>query len=227
MKYYSLFISASIFLTGCFASMPSKINSEYLNNKSPEETEKLEAIEKRIIAISDSKDEIKKSLKVVNLKISVTEKEISQYEGKKGLLEDKNKLHMAENNTAKVEETKKEIEENGKKLNLEQLKLKYYKTKKEDQEAQIELNEAELAAKVAEQRFEEAKIGRANQDKALGPVDPKKKDDDGRINVADYEKYYKSQQENLTKEQKDRKSTADEFKKAETALKGAGFTEEL
>ncbi|MCP4133874.1 MAG: hypothetical protein GY754_23090 [bacterium] len=213
MKYHSLFISIlalciSILAlcTGCFVSMQPKVSEEYLETKSEAETSKLEAIEQKIISITDSKNEVKKSIKETDSKIVVSEQEIMKLGGQKDLEKDKEAM---------------------KKLETEKLKLQYLTAKKENQEAQFKVKEAELGVSVAEQRFEEAKIGKVSQDKKLKSAGPVQKSKEEKIEVKKYQEYYQSQKENLASEQKDQKSAEAVQKKAEAKLKKSGYSGEF
>jgi len=220
-KYYSFLTGILVFFTGCFASLPPKISDEYLNNKTSEESTKLETIEKQIIDISNSKEELEKASKITDLKLAVMKKELSQFEAEEALLIDKQKLYVTQNDTKMQEEVKGDIEKNKKDQAAAKLKLEYMKAKQKDLKNKIEVNEAELSMKVAEKYYEQAKIGKANQDKIMG-APANEKDAKNRINVADYEKYFNDQKEYLSREQKDQAESELKLKEAEKKLKDAG-----
>ena len=230
MKKIIVCVIGAFFIYGCFASMPEKVDPQYLKEKTPEQEKKIESIELEIIKISEEKDKSAEDLKVTDLKIPVIKKEISQIEGQIALIKDQQKVYLETKENAKYEESKKELQKNEEQQKISELKLKYYKAKKEDQESTFKVKEMSLFAKNSEKSFEEAKIGRASQDKIMGPP-PKDKDgkiqDKDRIQVSKHEDYYKSQLESLAKKQKDQEKTFQQMKAAEASLKAAGYTGEL
>ena len=227
MKNFSA-ILILIFFAGC-VSLPDKIDPEFLKNKTPEEEQKLDTIEKEKITISDEKDKADQALSVTELRIPVIKGEISTTESEIKNLNQKQDLYLKTNDQTKLEEVKKDLLKNQNILRLKKEELKYFQAKKEQQMAQADLKAAELSVKVGEQRYEEAKIGRKNEDLKRGPAQLKdgKPQDKDRINVGKYEEYYKSEKEKIPNKQKDLDKTTEELRKADASLKAAGYTGDL
>jgi hypothetical protein len=204
-------------LTGCFASMPPRISDEYLKDLSAGDSAKLETIEKDIIAITDAKEGTEKERRIVDLQLSLIEKEVKQLEAAKAVLTDEQKLYMAQNDKEKLEQTNADIIKNDTGIKNKSIEQEILIAKKNSFQSLMKVKDAELGAKIAERLYEQAKIGRANQDKLMGaPKD--EKEAKGRIDVAKYEEYLKSQKESLAKAQKEQDEAAARLKEAEAKL---------
>ena len=212
-RKYALLVFLSAVLSGCFASMPPKVSDDYLGQIGNEDSARLETIEKEIIAITNEKESVEKERKVVDIRISIAQKEIKQLEGDRELIIERQKLFVAMNDQEKIKAAQADMAANENLKKSKTLELDVLNAKKKDLEKLSTLKDAELSAKVAEQYHEQAKIARANQDKMLG-APASDKDTKDRIDVSKYEKYLESQKKNLEKAQKDREETAARLKEA-------------
>jgi hypothetical protein len=194
--------------------MPPKVSDEYLKDLGAEDSAKLETIERDIIAITDAKEAIEKERRIVNLQLSVTDKEIKQLEAEKAVLTDEQKLYVAQNQKEKIDEVNGKIAANDTNSKNKIVEQEILKARDNHLKTQLKVKDAELSAKVAERLFEQAKIGRASQDRIMGaPKDEKAARE--RIDTAKYEEYLKSQKENLAKAQKEQNEAAVRLKEAE------------
>ncbi|HDP79765.1 MAG TPA: hypothetical protein ENN21_02865 [Spirochaetes bacterium] len=221
MKKSLLLILVSAFFIGCFATMPPPVKEMYLKDTTADEQKKLSAIEQEIIKINQENSRLKESLKILNQKILVNEKDIARLEKEKSYFAEKEKLLTLSNETEKLVKLNEEKKKNDFDLQLEKLNLDFLKAKKNCDEVNSELLNTRLNVKIAELNFEKAKIGRAYQDKTLGPVvaDAKGGKDKNRIDIEQYEKYYKDQQAKLEQKQKELKRYEDVLKQAEEKYK--------
>ncbi len=201
MKNYSIIITLLIFFTGCFASLPPKVNEVYLNDKNEKDAAKLETIEKEIIEITNAKESLVKSLKINQQNIRIAQKERNRLAAVEELLKEKQKLFILQENAGGQQETKQKITETKKENAATNRKIEYLKAKEDNLEKNINVKEAELATKVAEQYLLQAKIARANQEKMLSDADDKKEKKD-LIKIEDYQKYYDDQKSSLEGSQK-------------------------
>ncbi|MFC1670418.1 hypothetical protein ACFL20_08490 [Spirochaetota bacterium] len=231
MKHLIPLISFLLVFPGCalFVTMPNKIDSQYLRNKTASQQNKIEKIEKEIIKITNSKNSIDKKLKVNTYKKKISEKMVTRHKNYKEILDDKQRLYIIVNDSEKLLMLRNDIKRNNREYNTEKLKLKYYNANEKDLKALVELKDAELSYKVSQKLLIEAKIGRENQDKILGKTkkDPKDKKDNERINVKKYEEYSNTQKRNFEEKRKNQNKTKNLKKLALEKLKQAGFAEEL
>ncbi len=171
MKKYSLAIAILFLFTGCFSTLPPKINEVYLNEKSDADSSKLVDIEKSIIKITDEKAKIEKEVKIIAFDIAIAKKEKNRDEADEELLNEKQKLNILKKDTAGIETTKQKIIASKKAQAEKDKRIKYLKAKEDNLEKQVDVKESELAVKVAEQLLLKAKIARANQEKMLNGAD--------------------------------------------------------
>jgi len=214
MKKYSLAIAILFLFTGCFSTLPPKINEVYLSEKSDADNGKLEGIEKSIIKITDDKAKIEKEVKIIALDITIAKKERNRHEANEELLNEKQKLNILKKDTAGIQETKQKIAASKKAQVDTGKRIKYLKAKEDNLEKQVDVKESELAVKVAEQLLVKAKIARANQEKMMKGADEKQKKN--LIDVSQYQKYYDSQKGSLDRAEKSLRDSDKELKKAES-----------
>jgi len=217
MKKSLLLISISILFIGCFATMPPPVKEIYLKDTTADEQKKLSAIEQEIIKINQENTRLKESLKILNQKILVSEKDIARLEKEKSYFAEKEKLLTLSNETDKLVKLNEEKKKNDYEIQLGKLNLEMLKAQKNRDEMNSDLLDTRLSVRVAELNFEKAKIGRAYQDKTLGPVvaDPKGEKDKNRIDIEQYEKYFKDQQAKMEQKQVELKRYEDVLKQAE------------
>ena len=225
MKLYALLIASAILFAGC-VSTPKRVNKEYLKDMSDEQVEKIESIELQIITITDEKVKVSKAISKTKNTVKITKGDISVLKSKIDAFEDKETLYTESKDNEKLAETKKELKKLRADLKMQKLKLEYFEAKEDNQDETIELKEIALSTKISDQYYEEAKIARANQDKALGPV-AEGEEDKNRIPVTEYEEYHKNQKDKLKSQAKDQRKSVRIQKKAETKLKANGYTGEL
>lgn len=211
MKKYSLAAAILFLFTGCFSTLPPKINEVYLSEKSDADNGKLEGIEKSIIKITDDKAKIEKEVKVIALDIAIAKKERNRSEADEELLNEKQKLFILKKDVAGIQDTKHKIAASKKAQSDTEKKIKYLKTKEDNLEKQVDVKESELAVKVAEQLLVKAKIARANQEKMLKGADEKQKK--SLIDVTTYQKYYDTQKGSLDRAEKYLRASDKELKK--------------
>lgn len=217
MKNYSIIGVLFIFMTGCFATLPPKVNEVYLNDKTAKDAAKLEIIEKEIIAITNEKENLSKSLKINRQSITIAKKERNRIEAVEELLKEKQKLYILKEDKPLQQETRKKIETSRKDKTATNSKIEYLKAEEDYLEKKVEVKEAELAVKVAEQYLLQAKIARANQEKMLSDTNDKKEKKD-LIDVATYRKYYDDQKAGLEGSQKKLVESSKRLKQAEKKL---------
>ncbi len=223
MKNYSFIgfiITLSVILTGCFATLPPKINDVYLSDKSEKQAAQLESIEKEIIAITNDKEKLNTSLKINRQTITIEQKEQKRLEAVEELLKEKQKLNIIKEDSTAKKKTKMELGETISAQAATAGRITYLKAKEDNLEKQIEVKDAELAVKVAEQYLLKAKIGRANQEKMLSGTGSEKdtKGEKDLIDLSKYQKYYDSQKNNLEGSRKKLAESEKELEKAEKKI---------
>lgn len=229
MKLKKSIILSIIFFSfagiGC-VTMPDPISDKYLHDATKEEMNNIYKIEDEIIAIKKEKDSLEKKHKISLQECKVSLKTIKLLKTQKSQLKEQLKLYTEMGDEKKIEKGKSDLEKNAKDINDEIIKSQYLDSKEEFEEAFIEVKHAELSLKLAERRYEKAKIARAYQDKLFEAEkkeskdekeDDKKKKDD-RLDLKKYEDYVTYQKKNLSKMQDKKNKKAEKMGQARLKL---------
>ena len=226
-KIISVF--AFVLCMGC-VSAPDKIDDSLLIEKTPEQTQKIESLEDRIIAQNKI---LEKSINDLNNSKQELVKErgaLSILEKEKSLNEEKLKVAKASKDEDAVSSAQSELKITDEKIIKQKIKLAYTDALNAHKDNSHRLESVKLNVLAAELNYEKAKIARAYQVKQLKVkkasdtedkkeksfFDKFKKNKDGLIDEAEYKKYFDSKKDDVQNRTADWKITEEKMNKAKS-----------
>ncbi|MBP7902004.1 MAG: hypothetical protein KA015_04210 [Spirochaetes bacterium] len=232
-KVISIF--AFVLCAGC-VSAPDKIDDSLLIEKTPEQAQKIESLEDRII---EQNKVLEKSITDLNNSKQDLLKEkgvLSILEKEKSLNDEKLKVAKASKDEEAVSAAQNELKLTDSKISKQTVKLAYVDSLNAHRDNSNRLESAKLNVLVAELNYEKAKIARAYQVKQLKNkkttdaeakkeksfFDNFKKNKDGLIDEEEYRKYFDSIKDDVQNRTADWKITEEKMNKAKS-----GYDESL
>jgi len=226
MKKFILFLTVSIFASGCI-SMPGQIEEKYLVEKNENESVVIKQIEQKIIDKNKEKQTVEKKLKEISNSPEQTETEIKLLKKENGLLKDQVDFYTRTKDAVNLESRQAALRENEIAISKKTAQLNYQRAEKEKTEAELEVKTNELSVEIARLNFEKSKIATVYRDKHE-PATPdgegnfftnfikkfKKTDPEDKYGYKKYDEYYKKQQETLAKSEDKLKEAETKFQKA-------------
>ena len=230
-KVISIFVF--VLCMGC-VSAPDRIDDSLLIEKTPEQAQKIESLEDRIIEqnkvlersitdLNNSKQDLLKEKGV----LSILEKE-------KSLNDEKLKVAKASKDEEAVSAAQNELKQTDSKISKQIVKLAYTDSLNAHKYNSNRLESAKLNVLVAELNYEKAKIARAYQVKQLKNkttdaeakkeksfFDNFKKNKDGLIDEEEYKKYFDSKKDDVQNRTADWKITEEKMSKAKSEYDGS------
>ncbi len=219
-----------ILCAGC-ASKPDIIDESLLIEKTPEQTQKIESLEDRII---EQNKILEKSINDLNNSKQDIVKEkgaLSILEKEKSLNDEKLKVAKASKDENAVSSAQNELAVTDSKISKQKIKLAYADALNLHRDNINRLESAKLNVLAAELNYEKAKIARAYQIKQLKNkkdsdadkkkeksfLDKFKKNKDGLIDEEEYKKYFDSKKDDVQNRTADCKISEEKMNKAKTA----------
>jgi len=229
MKKFILYIiSFLVLLTSGCSSIPGPIDENYLADKTPAETEKLNSLEQKIIEKNKERQAVEKRLKEVSPLAPKTEEELKLLKKENSAIKEMVNFYSQNKDAVSLEKKNKELKENEELIQKKTLLFNYQSADTEIAKAELELRSAELNLYVAELKYEKSKIAARYREKQGDPGNQSegnfitnlfnKPDPQDKYGYKQYEVYYKKQQEELAKAEKKFKEAEKKFLDAKSAL---------
>lgn len=226
-KIFSVLIF--IICAGC-VSKPDTIDESLLVEKTPEQSQKIESLEDRII---EQNKVLEKSINELNNSKQELVKEkgaLSILEKEKSLNDEKLKVAKASKDENAVSSAQNELAVTDSKISKQKIKLAYADALNLHKDNANRLESAKLNVLAAELNYEKAKIARAYQIKQLKNkknsdadnkkeksfLDKFKKNKDGLIDEEEYKKYFDSKKDDVQNRTADYKISEEKMNKAKS-----------
>lgn len=216
MKYCMELISLVCFCVfmGC-VSMPGTINTEYLSEIKSDESEKIQKLEKNILAKKSERDTAARNYSVSAAEESLTRETAAFLEQKSAVYRAKEKLYSLQNDDGALQGNKLAIETLGRTRGNHNSYIQYAMANNSSLKAALEISEAEMSVAVWEMNYEKSRVAREYQNKRPEEFGQKKSgiaryfQSKSRVDPGEYEKYLVKQRDTV----KDKREAHDKLLK--------------
>jgi hypothetical protein len=219
MKSIHVVFLSFLFAAGC-ATFQEPVDEAMLNEMNQQEKNRIEEINKQIIAKKADKDAAEKNVAISEQKVIVNTARLALIEAQKTYLLKREKLFVLSDNKTRLTDTRKAIDDNDR-LQIQELENQNYcNTKKDADIAAFKVKESELSVVVSQLDYEKAKIAREYQIRRYGA------DYDKLVDTKKFGDYYNAQQDTLNNRKQYLQKSLEAVKSASDKLKAIGYEEQ-